>query len=325
MAGSSGSGTGGDGASGRAGAGGSSAGAAGAGGASGDGGAGNAGGSPGARGDTLCGVRPGGTLWGEHVLRFETAEGDVLQLERAYDMAGVGESAIYRLDAMGVRFKGEEICIGPADTLVYVNTHHNWHDEAHGARDGRRYSLLVKWDMDDTFAVYDDDGAAVLDPVPVVWTGFPTFCGFACLQSNMVAISEIIANNAGLHPDEADEHEPLIELFNAGSDDVDLSGWTLSNAFSERDRWAFPSGTRLVRHGTIVVFADGETSEGPLHASFELSAEGGEVILTAPDGSTDGGFEYGAQAPDDSYAFSWNEGRYVRADPTPGVRSPELE
>src|SRR5688572_17670618 len=115
-----------DGAAGTPGAGGSAAGSAGEGGtpgAAGDDGASGAAGAAGApsTSDALCGVRPGGRLSGEHVLRFETAAGDVVQLERAYDMAGVGESSIYRLDAMGVRFNGEEICIGAGDTLEYVN------------------------------------------------------------------------------------------------------------------------------------------------------------------------------------------------------------
>jgi hypothetical protein len=305
-------------------------GASGSGGTAGEAGAagragGGASGFSGAAGDALCGVRPGGTLWGEHVLRFETKAGHVVQLERAYDMPGVGESAIYRLDGMGVRFEGEEICIGSSDTLEYVNTHHNWYDEAHGEKDGMRYSLLLKWDADDTFSAYDPVGTAVLDPMPVVWTGFPPFCGFSCLQEASVGVSEVVANNVSLYPDEANEHEPLIELYNPDSDDLDLSGWTLSNSFAERGRWMFPSGTLLRRHETIVVFADGETAEGPLHASFELFAEGGQVILTAPDGSTDGGFEYLAQAADQGYAFSWTESGYVTADATPGARPPEPE
>jgi hypothetical protein len=304
-------------------------GAPGAGGSGATGGGAGSGGNAGMGGnndsDRLCGVRPGGTLWGEHVLRFETAAGHVVQLERAYDGAGVGESAIYRLDGMGVRFGGEEICIGSGDTLEYVNTHHNWYDEAHGERDGTRYSLLVKWDADDTFAVYEEGGKAVLAPTPLVWTGFPTFCGFGCLQTASVGISEIVANNVSLYPDEASEPEPLIELFNPGSDELDLTGFSLSNAFSDRRRWTFPSGTLLRRHEAIVVFADGEPAEGPLHASFVLSAGGGQVILTAPDGSTDGGLEYGAQAPDEGYAYSWNESRYVTTEPTPGAPPAELE
>jgi hypothetical protein len=274
--------------------------------------------------DELCGVRPGGSLFDEHVLRFETAAGDSVQIERAYEDAGVGESSIYRLDGMGVRFKGEEICIGRSDTLEYTNTHHNWYDEAHGEKAGFRYSVLLKWDSDDTFAVYDDAGRPLLEPTAVVWTGFPPLCGYSCLQTKMVAISEVVANNASLYPDEAGEHEPLIELYNAGAEDLPLTGWTLSNAFDDRDRWTFPNGTTLLRHKTLVVFADGEPAEGPLHANFELSAEGGEVILTAADGSTDGGFRYGAQAPDQSESFSWDANGYVRTTPaTPGVPPPE--
>jgi hypothetical protein len=292
---------------------------AGDGGAAGDSGDGGGGGSAGSATDTLCGVRPGGRLGGEHVLRLETTAGDVVQLERAYDGPGVGESVLYRLDGMGVRFDGDEICMGPGDELEYVNTHHNWYDEAHGEKDGTRFSLLVDWDAGATFAVHDDSGAAVLEPAPVVWTGFPVYCGFYCFQPTTVGISEIVANNVDLYADEAGEHEPLIELYNPGADDVDLTGWTLSNTFSNRDLWAFPSGTMLLRHETVVVFADGETTEGPLHASFELRAQGGELVLTAPDGSTDGGFEYGAQAPGDGYAFSRSEGGYVTTDATPGA------
>jgi hypothetical protein len=291
------------------------------GGAAGDGGGGTGGGSS---RDTLCGVRPGGTLWGEHVLRLETAAGDVVQLERAYESVGVGESAIFRLDGMGVRFDGDEICMGAGDTLEYVNTHHNWYDEAHGEKDGRRYSLVIDWQVGTTFAVSDESGLSVLDPALGVWTGSPVFCS-NCLEGITVGISEIVANNVSLYPDEADEREPLIELYNAGAEDVDLTGWTLSNTFANRELWAFSSGTMLLRHQTLVVFADGETAEGPLHASFELSADGGQVILTAPDGSTDGGVEYGPQAPDSGYAFSWNEGGYVTTGATPGAPPPESE
>jgi hypothetical protein len=310
------------------GAGGSAAGSAGesgAPGAGGDDGSSGSGGSSGApaASDVRCGVRPGGDLAGEHVLRFETAAGDVVQLQRAYESAGVGESSIYRLDGMGVRFNGEEICIGASDTLEYINTHHNWFDEAHGTKDGLRYQLALQFSGQSTFAVFDENDAAVLEPVPVVWTGFPQFC-YTCMQAQAVAITEVLANNTSFHADEDSEYEPLIEIFNAGSDDIDLTGWTLSNSFSERDRWTFESGTMLLRHETILVFADGETAEGPLHANFELNAAGGQVILTAPDGSTDGGVEYPAQAPDQSLAYTWTDG-YVTSDaPALGEPPPEI-
>jgi hypothetical protein len=286
-------------------------------------GSGGSAGAPPLERDVLCGARPGGSLVGEHVLRFETAAGDVVQLQRAYETWGVGESVIYRLDAMGVRFNGEEICIGDSDTLEYLNTHHNWFDEAHGEKDGLRYRLALQFSGVNTFAVFDEDDAAVLEPTPVVWTGFPTFCP-TCMQSQTVAITEVLANNRSFHADEDSEYEPLIEIYNPSSDDLDLTGWTLSNAFSERDRWTFASGTTLLRHETIVVFADGETAEGPLHTNFELSASGGQVILTAPDGSTDGGVEYPALAPDESFAYSWSEGGYVKSD-EPGVGDPPPE
>lgn len=303
-------------------------------GSSGDGGSPGAGGDPGASGaggasgepatadDSLCGKRPGGVLFADHVMRFETAEGDVVQLARSYEGSGAGESSLYGLDGMALRLNGEEICVGAADTLEYTNTHHNWHDVARGSKDGIRYEMTTNFDGEDTLAIFDETDNAILSPTALIQTGAPPFC-INCMRSFVLGISEVVANNTSLYADEGSEHEPLIELYNVGGEDIDLTGWTLSDAFSERDKWSLPSIT-IPRHETLVIFADGDTSQGSLHASFQLSAAGGQLVLTAPDGRTDGGFSYGPQAPDESLAYSWSTGGYETLDaPTPGEPPPE--
>jgi hypothetical protein len=291
----------------------------------GDAGASGAGGAPAeppSEDDSLCGERPGGLLWADHVVRFETADGDVVQLARTYEGSGVGESSLYGLDGMALRVDGEEICVGAGDTLEYTNTHHNWHDVASGTKDGIRYEYTANFDAEDTLAIFDENDDAILSPTPLIQTGAPPFC-INCMRSFTLGISEVVANNTSLYPDEASEHEPLIELYNVGSDDIDLTGWTLSNAFAERDKWTFPSVT-IPRHETLVIFADGDTSQGSLHTNFELSADGGQLVLTAPSGKTDGGFVYGPQAADESLAYSWSTGGYETLDtPTPGEPPPE--
>jgi hypothetical protein len=302
---------------------GASAGDGGVPGAGGDLGASGAGGAPGATGDdSLCGKRPGGVLFADHVLRFETAAGDVVQLARGYEGSGAGESSLYRLDGMGLRLNGEEICVGVTDTLDYTNTHHNWHDVARGSKDGIRYEMTTNFDGQDTLAVYDEADNAILSPTPLIQTGAPPFCS-NCMRPFVLGISEVVASNTSFYADEGSEYEPLIELYNTGSDDIDLAGWTLSDAFSDRQKWSLPSMT-IPRHETRVIYADGDPSQGALHANFELSAAGGQLVLTGPDGRTDGGFSYGPQAPDESFAFSWTTGGYETVEtPTPGEPPPE--
>jgi hypothetical protein len=294
----------------------------GAGGEPGASGAGGAPGEPPTADDSLCGKRPGGALFTDHVVRFETADGDVVQLARRYEGSGAGESSLYGLDGMALLVDGEEICVGAGDALDYTNTHHNWHDVARGSKNGIRYEMTTNFDGDDTLAIFDESDNAILPPTALVQTGAPPFC-INCMRSFVLGISEVVANNTSLYADEASEFEPLIELYNVGGDDIDLTGWTLSDAFSERDKWSLPSVT-LPRHQTLVIFADGDTSQGSLHASFQLSPAGGQLVLTAPNGKTDGGFSYGPQAADKSLAYSWSTGGYEALDtPTPGEPPPE--
>jgi hypothetical protein len=294
-------------------------------GAAGDAGASGAGGAPTeppSEDDSLCGERPTGGLFADHVVRFETADGDVVQLARIYEGNGAGESSLYGLAGMALRVNGEEICIGTDDTLEYTNTHHNWHDVASGTKDGVRYEMTTNFDAEDTLAIFDEADNAILSPTPLIQTGAPPFC-LNCMRAFSLGISEVLANNTSFHADEASEYEPWIELYNVGGEDIDLTGWTLSDSFAERDKWTFPSVT-IPRHETLVIFADGDTSQGPLHTNFELSAAGGQLVLTASTGKTDGGFIYGPQDPDESLAFSWSTGGYEPlATPTPGEPPPE--
>jgi hypothetical protein len=126
-------------------------------------------------------------------------------------------------------------------------------------------------------------------------------------------------NNVSALADEREEFEPWIELYNPASEDLDLSGYTLSDDFGERARWALPPVT-IPGFQVLTIFADGEPEDGPLHTNFRLSAEGGELVLTRPDGQTDGGFVFGSMPADASLEFAWDAGDYVPTrEPTPNA------
>jgi hypothetical protein len=81
----------------------------------------------------------------------------------------------------------------------------------------------------------------------------------------------------------------------------------------------FPAGTSIGRHQTLVVAADGQTSQGPLHASSRWPPGAGNVVLTNAAGITAGERSYPAVAADRSVRFSFgSDGFEPSATATPG-------
>ncbi len=79
--------------------------------------------------------------------------------------------------------------------------------------------------------------------------------------------------------DTPDSEGDWIELYNAGPQEVDLSGWKLTDDEAEWQKWSFPPNTRIPAGGYLVVMATGYDI-GPtngatyLHTNFKLSVEG---------------------------------------------------
>jgi hypothetical protein len=78
-----------------------------------------------------------------------------------------------------------------------------------------------------------------------------------------------------------------VELY--GSEDVDLSGWTMVDAMRDGEQpWTFPEGTTLSAGEYLVVNVDGG-SEGGLHVPFRLDLYGGDLLLFDGDTLVDEG------------------------------------
>ena len=95
-----------------------------------------------------------------------------------------------------------------------------------------------------------------------------------------VYVNEYLVNNVTGHADEAGEHDPWIELYNAGPRDVDVSGMHLSDDPDQPEKWALPDGTVIPAGGFLLVWADGQPDQGPLHASFRLAGNEGKIVLS---------------------------------------------
>jgi uncharacterized repeat protein (TIGR01451 family) len=95
-----------------------------------------------------------------------------------------------------------------------------------------------------------------------------------------LVLNEIMPQNTATGADEAGEYDPWIEVYNASTTLTwDLGGMYLSDDDQRPRKWRFPEETYLPPQSTVLVWADGESGEGPLHANFALNASGGTLGL----------------------------------------------
>jgi hypothetical protein len=95
-------------------------------------------------------------------------------------------------------------------------------------------------------------------------------------------INELVASNSTI-ADENGDKDDYFELYNAGDQPVDVSGWFVSDKPTLPRLWQLPVDAQVVvpAKGFLVLWADGQPDQGPLHVDFKLSASGEFVSLYA--------------------------------------------
>ncbi len=139
-----------------------------------------------------------------------------------------------------------------------------------------------------------------------------------------LVVNEFLALNNTTIQDEAGEYEDWIELYNTGTETLTLSGLYLSDNFGNPKKWQIPANVMLAPNGHLLIWCDDDADQGPLHASFKLSGDGEEIVLSADDAHANVPIDwiiFGPQTPDISYgrkpdgAATWT----TFATPTPGT------
>ena len=95
-------------------------------------------------------------------------------------------------------------------------------------------------------------------------------------------INELMASNSITYSDEVGDYDDWIEIYNAGTEAVDLAGYFITNEASFPDKYQFPTGlpeTLIPPGGFKVIWADDSLQDGPLHVNFTLENTGGFVGL----------------------------------------------
>ena len=100
-----------------------------------------------------------------------------------------------------------------------------------------------------------------------------------------LVINEFMARNTATleDPDEPGEYPDWIEIYNMGSEAVDLSGMYLSDDPAESRKYEIPAGLVVPANDFILFYADDESGQGAQHTNFRLNDEGESIWLFASD------------------------------------------
>ena len=103
-------------------------------------------------------------------------------------------------------------------------------------------------------------------------------------------INELMAANGGFNRDAQGESDDWVEIYNAGSQAIDMAGMYLTDDLAVPRKWKVPTSaaqlTKVAARGYLIVWLDGDTTDAGLHASFALDSAGDQVALFGTDGTT---------------------------------------
>ncbi|MFT7209665.1 MAG: spore coat protein CotH [Flavobacteriales bacterium] len=117
-----------------------------------------------------------------------------------------------------------------------------------------------------------------------------------------LVINELMAKNEVAVFDETNEADDWIELYNNGTEAIDLTDYHLTDNLWNLDKWPIPEGYILGANEYLIIWADEDGSDGEFHANFKLEGSGETVILLNPDFEIVDYVEFGQQETDVAYA-----------------------
>jgi hypothetical protein len=143
-----------------------------------------------------------------------------------------------------------------------------------------------------------------------------------------LVINELMASNSSCIRDPQGQYDDWIEIYNYGSDAIDIAGMYLTDNLSAPTKWRIPAyntaATTIPAGGYLLIWADDDTADAGLHANYKLDADGEEIGLFDGDGATlIDSIVFSEQTSDVSYgrypdaADNWQ----LLASPSPGAQN----
>jgi len=119
----------------------------------------------------------------------------------------------------------------------------------------------------------------------ITWITF-LFLAFFKLSAQNVVINEIITSNSTVITDEDGSYEDWVELYNTGTEAINLEGYGLTDLSSNPYQWVFPAYWIEPGEHLLVWCSDKNRTDinFPLHTNFKISSGGETITLTKPNG-----------------------------------------
>lgn len=102
-----------------------------------------------------------------------------------------------------------------------------------------------------------------------------------------VVLNEFMTQNKTF-TDNYGESSDWIELYNASDKEIDLSGYTITDSYSNPNKWTVPQNVKIGAGEYLIIWFDGldEYKDGNIHGSFKLSDDDDGIMMTDTQGFT---------------------------------------
>ena len=185
---------------------------------------------------------------------------------------------------------------------------------------------LMAVDTGLTLSRQSDGNWAAMKPSP----GFENSdAGIAAYEAELMStedmglyINEFMASNATTILDSFGVYSDWVEIYNSTLQEIDLSGFGISDSIAQPMKYRLPEGTSIAPGGYLVIFLSGNEGiqNGELHAPFGLRAYEEDVVLSSANGRIVDSCSYSRMEADVSMARTPDgTGEFAQsAQPTPG-------
>lgn len=137
-----------------------------------------------------------------------------------------------------------------------------------------------------------------------------------------IVINEFLASNSTTNTDQDGDYDDWVEIYNNGTQAIDISGYRLTDDISDFDQFTFPVGTTIQPNGYVTVWADKDLTQSGFHADFKISSSGETLILSDPTLTIVDSITFGSQVGDVSYGrFANGTGSFQFLTPTFGSQN----
>ena len=140
-------------------------------------------------------------------------------------------------------------------------------------------------------------------------------------------INEVCAKNSSIPSADGNFYD-FIELYNSSENDIDISGYGLTDDESKPYRFVFPEGSVIKGNSETVIYLNSKefTLEGEYTASFGISTDGETISLFTPDGNKVDEISFSNMSEDTSYGrISDGEESFGILSMTPGKSNNDSE